>query len=298
MRKPSLPPFAAHQPPAPWHRGAFTLIELLVVIAIIAILAGMLLPALSRAKAKAQTIACMNNQRQWGVGLLVYSADNRDAIPRDGTDTGGQYASDTGSQNGPGSPNDPIAWFNALPSYCGQLPLSNFFALTTPTDLRQRMPFPGNQGRFYHCLTARAGGSDRFLQSGRFGFFSYGMNLDLKLLTSIRNGVQGNQYDYPTMPNMTAIRMPSATVMLVDIAFSPSLESYTGDPARNGIFPAARSDRFTARHNGPGASGGGNLMFIDGHSQFFRRSAITNGGTGREERMNDAVMWNPNRDLP
>lgn len=91
------------------NRRGFTLIELLVVIAIIAILAAMLLPALSKAKTKAQGIKCLSNLRQLQVAWTIYSGDFNDALPYNGG-----YGSVASTATDPLLNSGPNSWVHGL----------------------------------------------------------------------------------------------------------------------------------------------------------------------------------------
>jgi prepilin-type N-terminal cleavage/methylation domain-containing protein/prepilin-type processing-associated H-X9-DG protein len=276
-------PAAMNRPHSKRTQG-FTLIELLVVIAIIAILAALLLPALAKAKEKAKRTECMNNSRQWALANHVFSSDSEDTLPRDGMGENGTYPGNVFNGVQTGHPTDPNAWYNVLGPEVGDKPLSAYWTAPSGsgnfTINSTTLPFPGGNGKIWHCPSAKMKASDGVSGNGRYGFFSYAMNIDLKKRTSTVN------FTYPDMPKLAGIPNPTSTVLLFDNVFNPKTEIVNGSPQFNSVNPANRWRNFASRHEN-----GGMINFLDGHAAYFKLSAVQNGA-GANEAPNPDLIWN------
>jgi len=220
----------------------FTLVELLVVIAIIALLMAVLLPALSRARGLAQSIACRNHLRQLQTCWLMYANDHGGTLPPNLS----VYDLSTG---------EPIPGLDLRLTWCA----GNARTDLDTTNIEAGYLFPYNRSTaIYHCPAdqARVPGSN--LRHTR----SYNMSQSVTGISFPRI-----LDDIPSFQNLTQIRLPEPADLFVfiDVHEDQITDSLFGIPVPGDPFEGIWFDLPANRHHD-----GGNLSFADGHVEHWR----------------------------
>lgn len=229
----------------PRRAAAFTLIELLVVIAIIAILAGMLLPALSRAKSKAQGISCLNNTRQLGLAWVLYADDHSGRL---------SYNVGGDAKTRSPAPHTPLNWVNNVMSWTTDEDNTNVATIHNSS----LGPYAASH-QIYKCPSDQALSAEQrnFGWSSRIR--SYSMNAMVGDAGEFsQNGSNKNNPAYVQFFNTTSIPQPSKIFVFLD----EHPDSINDGYFVNRAYTVNWNDLPGSYHNGAGT-----FSFADGHSE-------------------------------
>lgn len=246
----------------------FTLIELLVVIFIIAILAALLLPVLSRAKSKAQTVQCTCNMKQLITCWLMYAQDNSERVPHNWIMLANEEPS-------------PESWVTGLVNLTAQATNANY--------IRKGSLFPYNTSLpIYHCpsLTGMAPTTPKHVPAAtlvRSVSMNERMGCAVDSDTSIAGPIWYNAYDWadqdPPIVRISDIQNPGpATAMVLA---DESLNTVNDEVLRIFLGYDFWPDSPTARH-----SHGATFAFADGHSERWGWLGITTEQAARAPARN------------